>query len=63
MLMPMYAWHGCLPMHRQAAEIQPDDDGANQQREADDARGDRVRERPQDVGIGLFIPSVPSGTE
>ena len=30
MLMPMYAWHGCLPMHRQAAEIQPDDDGANQ---------------------------------
>jgi hypothetical protein len=50
-------------MHRQAAEIQPDDDGANQQGEADDARGDRVRERPQDVGIGLFIPSVPSGTE
>lgn len=27
-------------MHRQAAEIQPDDDGANQQRKADDARGD-----------------------
>jgi hypothetical protein len=54
---------GVLPMHRQAAEIQPDDDGANQQREADDAHGDRVRERPQDVGIGLFIPSVPSGTE
>jgi hypothetical protein len=63
MLMPMYAWHGCLPMHRQAAEIQPDDDGANQQGEADDARGDRVRERPQDVGIGLFIPPVPSGTD